>query len=158
MSSTWNVGILYGIAVLGLLGVIRCQPWRRALACIAVSALAWCAAFQLAFTQGGFPGSPNPAWSMTVCAVSKILGAVPAGLIPTASSPFPGRWATTLRLGLLGGVCGAQMCWLYLRLDEAGCYLGMLGWQLAVTVLLLHGTAPCHDGRSTFWPEPVHLH
>ena len=70
---------------------------------------------------------------------------------------FPARRFYGVCAGVVGGVCGAQMALLCLWNFELGFWLGVVGWQLAVTAVYLHATSPQREGRLTFWPSPPQL-
>ena len=152
----WGIGAFYGVGVLLPLGWYRSQPWVRSLFAVAVSIFAWHWAARLAADSYSALGE-NQLTFVTRSAVSGFFGAVVTGGVPLARSCFPG-WERRLPIaGLVGGLCGAQMALLCLWNFGLGFWLGVIGWQVAVTAVYLYATAPQQGGHLRFWPAPPHL-
>jgi len=152
----WGVGAFYALTVLCPLAWCRSLSWRWLLPNIVLSVFAWHWAVQIA-SEGYDDGSPASLRFLLRSTFSGFFGAVLVAVVPLARSRQP-HWERFLGIiGLVGGVCGLQMGGLCLWNFGLGYWLGMAGWQLAVTVLLLYGTAPQRAGNSAFWPAPPQL-
>lgn len=153
----WGIGFFYAVGVLCPLGWYRSQSLVRTLAAVLLSVLAWhWAVYYAAASYESDPdGQHLPFLGRSV--LSGGFGALLVSALPLGRACFPGwerRWAWT---GLVGAWCGGQMGLLCLWRFDIGFWLGMAGWQLAVTAFLLHGTAPQRAGKSLFWPAPPQL-
>jgi hypothetical protein len=152
----WGIGAFYGVVVLLPLGWYRSQSLVRSVAAVAISIFAWHWAAKLA--AEGYPLSyEQPLAFLTRSTVSGFFGAVVTGGTSLARPCFPG-WERRLPIaGIVGGICGLQMGLLCLWNFELGFWLGIVGWQLAVTAVYLYATAPQHAGKPQFWPAPPQL-
>jgi len=151
----WGVGAYYAVTVLALLAWYRSLSVPRTLSAIILSILAWHWAVQLA--SDGYQGGPSENGFVPRSVVAGFFGAVIVGISPLAGRDFP-RWERRLAiLGLVGAVCGAQMALLCLWNFAIGFWLGLIGWQLAVTAVLIYSSAPQRNGQPVFWPSPPQL-
>lgn len=153
----WFIGGSYAVSVLGPLAWYRSQSWLRIVAGGIISVLAWHWAVNIASDRYSSIGESGTERFLLRSAFSGFFGAILVAAAPLARSIYPGWERRVACIGLVGGFCGGQMGVLCLWNFGWGFWLGMLGWQLAVTLLLIHGTAPHRDGRPNFWPAPPQL-
>lgn len=153
----WGVGAFYAASVLVPLGWYRSQSIGRTLFAGLLSVAAWHWASEIA--SDGYAvlnGSSNDKFVLRSL-IAGFFGAVVMGATPLARQCFPGWERRLAGVGLVGGICGGQMALLCLWNFDLGFWLGLMGWQLAVTAMLIYGTAPQRDGKPVFWPAPPQL-
>ncbi len=149
----WGVGGFYALAVLGPLSWRRHFKFGRALAAGVLSVLAWHLAAR--YAAEAYPANSSQETSLPFLGrsvVAGFLGAAGIALAPLAGTP---HWERFLGVtAAIGGLCGGQMALLCLWNFEVGFYLGMLGWQVAVTGSLLYATAGRPIDPLSWWAWP----
>lgn len=152
----WGIGAFFAVGVLGSFAWYRSLPWRWLLLTIALSIAAWHWAVQIA-SEGYDFNEPTTFRFLLRSTIAGFFGAVLVCATPLAQSRQP-NWERRLAgIGAVGGFCGLQMAVLCIWHFNYGFWLGIIGWQLAVTLLLIYGTAPQRDGKPVFWPSPPQL-
>ncbi len=151
----WGIGGFYAVCVLCPLAWYRSLPWLRTVFAIAISVLAWHWALHIAMAGQGYPVEDHRLILRSI--VAGFFGAVLVGAMPLARSGYPNWERRLAAVGVVGGFCGGQMGLLSIWNFEIGFFLGMAGWQFAVTGMLLYSTAPQRDGKLIFWPIPPQL-
>ena len=149
----WGVGIFYALTVLWPLGWRRKLSFWRTLGATALSILAWHGAVQLA--ANGYSASSSNEDSIRFLGRSVVAGFLGAAAVALAPLGRARGWERHLGLtAAVGGLCGGQMGLLCLWNFKVGFWLGMFGWQFAVTASLLYGTARQRTDFTPWWILP----
>ena len=150
----WGVGFFFALCVLGPLGWRRQLSYSRRLVGFALSLLSW--HWAVGFASAAYSPVSTSWESLLFLGRSGLAGALGAAAV--ALAPLAGREEWERRLGVIaaaGGMCGTQMGLLCLWKFDYGFWLGLLGWQFAVTAILLVATGK-RSTKSLFawtWPQ-----